>query len=241
MGARPPQEGQKRQEVKARSSSATEIDAFLQKAAVLSPQAEAKGRLVFALDATMSRQPTWDAACHIQSEMFQAVEGVGGLAIKLVYFRGFDECRASRWFSHPGELASVMARIRCQGGRTQIRKILSAALTANEDSKIAALVYVGDSMEEDVDLLCQRAGELGLKGVPVFLFQEGRDPVAAEAFREIARISGGAYCAFTSGSAAELASLLRAIAVYASGGKSALAQLETQGDGGARLLLQQMK
>ncbi|MBD8890113.1 VWA domain-containing protein [Roseibium litorale] len=241
MGTRPPLDERKHQNVEVSTSSAPEIDAFLKKAAVLSPVSGTQGRLVFALDATMSRQPTWDAACHIQSEMFQAVEGAGGLSIKLVYFRGFDECRASRWFSNPGDLAGVMSRIRCQGGRTQIRKVLSAALSANDESRIAALVYVGDSMEEDVDLLCQRAGELGLKGVPVFLFQEGRDPVAAEAFREIARISGGAYCAFTSGSAADLASLLKAIAVYASGGKSALAQLEAQGDGGARLLLQQMK
>ncbi|SHM05366.1 vWA domain-containing protein [Roseibium suaedae] len=241
MGTRPPLDERKHQDMEVSNSSASDIDAFLKKAAVLSPGRETQGRLVFALDATMSRQPTWDAACQIQSDMFQAVEGVGGLSIKLVYFRGFDECRASRWFSSPGDLAGVMGRIRCQGGRTQIRKVLSAALSANDEARIAALVYVGDCMEEDVDLLCQRAGELGLKGVPVFLFQEGHDPVAAEAFREIARISGGAYCAFTSGSAAELASLLKAIAVYASGGKSALARLETQGDGGARLLLQQMK
>lgn len=241
MGARPPAENQRRTELDTQTSSSSQIDAFLQKAASLAPRPEAKGRLLFALDATMSRQPTWDAACHIQSEMFQAVEGIGGLAIKLVYFRGFDECRASRWFSSPSDLAGVMSRISCQGGRTQIRKVLSAALKASDEDAIAALVYVGDCMEEDVDLLCQRAGELRLKGVPVFLFQEGSDPVAAAAFREIARLSGGAYCAFGAGAASELARLLKAIAVYASGGKPALERLESQGDSGARLLLQQLK
>ena len=62
-----------------------------------------------------------------------------------------------------------------------------------QKSKVNALVYVGDCMEEDVDRLAGLAGELGLIGVPVFLFQEGREPKAERAFREIARLSRGAY------------------------------------------------
>jgi len=241
MADRPPAKSDiKTPEAASRSSSA-DIQAFLNRASELAVPPEARGRLVFGLDATMSRQPTWDQACQIQAEMFQEAGRISGLEIKLVYFRGFDECRASRWFSGSRELANAMARISCRGGRTQIRKVLSAALAAAKDEKIAGLVYVGDCMEENVDDLCARAGELGLLGVPVFLFQEGRDPVAEQAFREIARLTRGAYCSFDAGSARQLAELLKAVAVYAAGGHGALKALEASGERGARLLLEQLK
>src|SRR4029078_3687696 len=86
-----------------------------------------------------------------------------------------------------------------------------------------ALVFVGDAMEESVDDLCKAAGELALLGVPVFMFQEGDDPVAEPAFREIAKLTRGAYCRFAPGAARELAELLRAVAAYAAGGLKALA------------------
>ncbi len=221
-------------------SAGSDIAAFLEKARESGPQKGSDGRLIFALDATMSRQPTWDDACHIQAEMFREAGRIGGLSIKLVYFRGFGECRASRWFSRGDDLARAMGGIACQGGRTQIRKILAAALSAAEKEKIAALVYVGDCMEEDVDLLCDKAGQLGLVGVPMFVFQEGRDAVAERAFREMARLTNGVYCRFGAGSAAQLADLLKAVAVFASGGRSALQSLEKSGGQGARLLLQQL-
>ncbi|WP_417671452.1 VWA domain-containing protein [Roseibium sp.] len=225
-------------------STAAEVTAFLDQANALQSKASTaapRGRLIFALDATMSRQPTWDSACHIQAEMFQEADKIAGLVIKLVYFRGFNECRASRWFSDGRELASVMARINCQGGRTQIRKVLSAALEEARRDKVSAVVYVGDCMEENVDELCARAGELGLLGVPLFLFQEGRNPDAEVAFREMARLTKGAFCAFDQAAARQLADLLKAVAVYASGGHSALVSLEKSGHTGARLLIEQMK
>ena len=222
-------------------SAASDISAFLDKAKKIKPQPGSGGRLVFALDATMSRQPTWDQACHIQSEMFQEAARIGGLKIKLVYFRGFGECKSSRWFEQGEDLARAMGRISCQGGRTQIRKVLTAALAAADKEKIAALVYVGDCMEEDVDILCDKAGELGLKGVSMFLFQEGRDMVAQRAFREMARLTNGVYCPFDAGSAQQLAELLKAVAVFASGGHTALQALEKKGGQGARLLLEQLK
>jgi len=222
-------------------SVTSEISAFLEKARESKPRPGAGGRLVFALDATMSRQPTWDQACHIQAEMFREAGKIGGLKIKLVYFRGFGECKSSRWFERGDELAQTMGGIACQGGRTQIRKVLSAALAAARKEKIAALVYVGDCMEEDVDLLCDRAGQLGMLGVPMFLFQEGRDSVAERAFKEMARLTDGAYCPFDAGSARQLAELLKAVAIFASGGRTALKELERQGGQGARLLLEQLK
>ncbi|PLX36843.1 MAG: hypothetical protein C0606_13655 [Hyphomicrobiales bacterium] len=222
-------------------SSDSEIDAFLQKAQTLTPPAQGQGRLIFALDATMSRQPTWDRACSLQGQMFEEAAAIGGLDVQLVYFRGFGECRSSKWVRNAKALAGLMTQIDCRGGHTQIRKVLAHALSETRKEKVSALIYVGDCMEEDVDDLAQKAGELGMLGVPVFLFQDGGDPEAEAAFREIARLSKGAYCRLDAGSAHRLGELLRAVAAYAAGGRKALTALSNQGKGEARLLLEQMR
>ena len=226
----------------AAASSRAEIDAFVTRARTLAPASEAgrRGRLIFALDATMSRQPTWDTACRLQGEMFREAGAVGGLDVQLVYFRGLAECRASRWVSDGAGLGDLMARIDCRGGHTQIRKVLSHARAEYDRHKVQALVYVGDAMEEPIDDLAGGAGELALRGVPAFVFQEGHDQVAEQAFREIARLTRGAYCRFDLSAANELAELLRAAAVYAAGGIKALTDLSAR-RGGAQKLLTQMR
>jgi len=206
----------------ARSSDA-EVDTFLARLNAVAPvSSDDRGRLIFAMDATMSRQSTWDLALGLQADMFRAVKEVGGLDVQLVYFRGFGETRASKWVSDPEALARLMTRVSCQGGYTQIRKVLTHARRESEQTKVNAIVYVGDCMEEDIDELSQRAGALGLMGVPMFLFQEGRESKAETAFKEIARLTRGAYCHFDAGSARQLRDLLAAVAVYATGGRKAL-------------------
>ncbi|MEL6299130.1 MAG: VWA domain-containing protein [Pseudomonadota bacterium] len=200
------------------------------------------GRLAFAMDATMSRQPTWDMALGLQADMFHAVRDVGGLDVQLIYFRGAGECRASKWVSDPADLARLMTTVTVAGGYTQIGKVLGHTLKETESRKVHALVYVGDATEEDADELCGRAGELALHGVPVFVFQEGHDPRATRVFKEIARITKGAHCHFGPGSAAELRALLSAVAVYAAGGRAALEDFSKRSrDGGGQRLLEQMR
>lgn len=225
------------------ASSRAEIDAFLAQVRALGPSSASgrRGRLIFALDATMSRQPLWDQACELQADMFHEAAKVGGLDVQLVYYRGIGECRASRWVSDPRQLADLMTKIACRGGHTQIRKILVHARRETENKRVQALVFVGDAMEEAIDDLAAAAGELGLLGVPAFMFQEGFDPIAEQAFREIARLSRGAYCRFNPGAAQQLGELLRAAAAYAAGGLQALENLSAKRSGGATLLLQQMK
>jgi len=106
---------------------------------------------------------------------------------------------------------------------------------------VQALVYVGDAMEEAIDDLAVAAGELGLRGIPAFVFQEGHDPVAEQAFREIARLTRGAYCRFDLSAAGELSELLRAAAAYAAGGVKALSALSARHNTGAQKLLAQMR
>jgi hypothetical protein len=220
-----------------------DIKAFLERARAIGRVAPAgsRGRLIFALDATMSRQPTWDSACKLQGEMFLEAKAIGGLDVQLVYFRGLNECRASRFVSEPAELAALMGRIDCRGGHTQIRKVLSHACQEAERARVQALVYVGDAMEEMVDDICAKAGELGLRGVPAFVFQEGDNPDVERTFRDIARLTRGAYCRFNVGAAHELRELLRAVAAYAAGGMKALSDLSARRNAGAMRLLEQMK
>ncbi|MFT4278299.1 MAG: VWA domain-containing protein [Rhodopseudomonas sp.] len=225
----------------AASSSSDEIAAFVAKARAMAPGgAGARGRLVFALDATMSRQPTWDMACALQADMFREAEAIGNLDVRLVYYRGMNECRASGWISSSAELARLMGKIDCRGGHTQIGRVLSDARREAVSAGVRAVVFVGDAMEEAADELCAKAGELGMLKVPVFVFQEGIDPVAEQTFREIARLSGGAWCRFDPGAAEQLRQLLRAAAAYAAGGREALQRLAASG-GGAALLLGQMR
>src|SRR6516225_9319652 len=126
------------------ASSQPEIAAFLEKVRALGPTATAgtRGRLIFALDTTMSRQPTWDTACRLQGDMFREAAATGGLDIQLVYYRGLSECRASRWVSQTEHLAELMTAIDCRGGHTQIRKILAHARAETERAKVQALVFV---------------------------------------------------------------------------------------------------
>src|SRR6266480_7787654 len=131
-------------------SSRTEIDSFLDQVRALGPGVRTgqRGRLIFALDATMSRQPTWDQACTLQADMFREAASVGGLDIQLVYYRGLAECRATPWIAESQRLGALMSHIDCRGGHTQIAKILAHARRENEKARIGALVFVGDAMEE---------------------------------------------------------------------------------------------
>ncbi len=181
-----------------------------------------RGRLLFAMDATASREPSWDRAVRVQGEMFLAAEALGGLDVQLVFFRGFDECKASRWVREPRALVDLMTKVMCRAGQTQIERVLNHAIRACADAPLDALVYVGDACEEDVDRLGHLAGQLGVRGVRAFVFQEGHEPIAGRAFRHVAELTGGAHCQLSSTSADELRELLRAVAAYAAGGVTAL-------------------
>lgn len=224
-------------------SGKAEIDAFLRKVA-MTPNvkpAGSKGRLIFALDATMSREPTWDKACHIQAEMFRETAAIGGLEIQMVYFRGFGDFRSTKWLSDSDALLRHMTQVFCLGGRTQIRKVLRKAIAETKKKRVNALVYVGDCMEEDPDEVCDLAGELGLLGVPAFVFQEGGEPLARRTFQQIARLTNGAYCPFDSSSARQLRELLNAVAVYAAGGRRALQDYSHKVGGAVLQIAHQIK
>ncbi len=224
-------------------STRSEVDSFLRKVAAVPSGGRPgeRGRLIFAMDATASREPTWDRASHIQAEMFQETAALGGLEIQLAYYRGFGEFRASPWVSKSADLLRRMTSVFCLAGHTQIAKVLRHALAETKRKRVNALVFVGDCLEEELDDLGQLAGELGLQGVPCFMFHEGGDPIARKAFQQIARLSGGAFCPFDANSPQQLRDLLAAVAVYAAGGRRALTDFSQRRGGEVRRLTHQVK
>ncbi len=225
----------------ARAASA-DIAAFIERAKAVDVRSEVKrGRLIFALDATLSRQPTWDLAQSLQGKMFETTASLGGLDVQLVYFRGFMECRASSFIANGEGLADLMSRISVRGGETQIGKVLQHVRREAQGSAAGALIFVGDAMEENADKLSVLAGEIAVLGVKAFMFQEGADATAAAAFKEIARLTGGAYAAFDVNAPKRLSDLLAAAAAYAAGGRLALEKHVSNGGEAARLLLTQMR
>ena len=189
-------------------------------------------RILFALDATASREPTWDLAMNLHAELFRAAADkpagmeTDPVSVQLVYYRGFAEFDASPWSTSPDDLLRRMTGVACRGGLTQIQRVLAHALAESRAVRIKAAIFVGDACEERHADVTAAAGQLALFKVPFFVFQEGDDPMVARVFRDIARITGGAHAPFTSGSADQLRALFGAVARYAARGRPGLDEIE---------------
>lgn len=218
-----------------------EIDQFINRSRALANPGGGHPRLLFGIDATASRQPTWDRACELQGRMFRATRDLGGLAVQLCYYRGFGELRASRWLEDEASLLQQMNQVRCAGGYTQIERLLNHALREHAASPIRALVFIGDAVEEAVDSLCGKAGECGMLGLTLFMFQEGRDYEVEQCFKTMARVSKGAYARFDHDSPHQLADLLGAVASYAAAGSQGLLEESAAGNSGVPRLLDQLR
>ncbi len=225
------------------SAPETAVDAFLRQVAAAPTPVKSGdvGRLIFAIDATASRQPTWDRACQIQAEMFSETASLGGLAIQMCYFRGFDEFRATTWLTDSRALIGRMSAVVCMAGTTQITRMLRHAIAEAGQGRVNALVHIGDAMEESANVLAELCGKLGVLGVPAFVFQEGDEPNAQRSFRQMAQLTHGAYMSFDAASARALRDLLKAVAVYAAGGRKALADYAKRSGGDVLRLTQQLK
>jgi hypothetical protein len=202
----------------------------------------ARARIAFIIDATGSREHTWDVAAQLQAGMLSEAAKLGGLEMQVTYFGGLDTVKSSNWTDDARELQHFMGRVRCDHGHTKYARALAHVRGEHRRQAISAVVLIGDMLEEAPHTLYDSVAGLG---VPCFCFQEGSDPQLREgfkelweAFREVARLTKGAYCAFDAGSIAQLRELLQAVACFAVGGLTALADLRTDS---ARKLLGQMK
>ena len=201
-----------------------------------------RGRLIFALDATMSRQPLWDTACKLQADMFREAAAIGGLDVQLVYYRSLAECRASRLGvagraarraddahrlprrPHP-DRQGARACARARPNARRCRRWCSSATPWRRSSTISA----------------RRPASSACSACRPSCSRKATTPIAEQAFREIARLTKGAYCRFDPGAAHQLGELLRAVAAYAAGGMRALADLSARRDAGAIKLIGQMR
>lgn len=222
--------------------SSGSVAAFLAQAAKTPVRAEGSknGRLIFAMDATASRGPTWAQAMNIQSDMFKEAATVGGLDVQLVYYRGHMDFGASPWLGQPDRVANLMRTVDVEGGTTQIVRVLRHAVAESKAAKVNAVVFIGDAVEESPDAIAEAAGQLGLQGVPVFIFHEGGGEPAGQTFRQVARITRGAYSTFDANSAQQLRDLLKAVAVFAAGGRKALENYGQKAGGAALQLTHQI-
>ena len=227
-------------ELRTRSDKQT-IDQFINQVRKLPEQGGGQGRLIFALDATASREATWDEACHLQSELFLATRDLGGLAIQLCYYRGFREFKATGFVTETGQLLNLMNGVFCLGGRTQISRVLEHALKETRAEAVRAVVFIGDCCEESVDEVCHTAGELGMLRTPVFMFHEGGDAHARAVFQQVSKLSGGAYAPFDRNSPQILRDLMAAVAVYASGGTRALQDFSSRSSPEVKRLTRQIR
>jgi hypothetical protein len=223
-------------------SSARDIQAFIGKVKNTPLVTGAgKGRLIFAMDATASREHCWDMASQNHAAMFVEAYKLSTLNVQLCYYRGMGDFTALPWTRNADDIKQALLSVRCLAGQTQIGKILTHALCETRSSKVNALVFVGDCVEENPDSLGALAGQLGILNLPLFVFQEGKNPKVGSIFSQLATLSGGAHCQFDQGSAKQLGQLLAAVAVYAAGGKPALESHLLSKDTSVRRLLQQLK
>ena len=205
-------------------TSKSSVGEFLEAAKRFPVPRDSQTRLIFAMDATQSREPTWDLATSLHAELFTTARQED-LAVQLVYYRGHFDFFATHWNDSADGLLQTMQRVQCLAGITQISRVLSHTIKEAQQSTLKALAFVGDACEEEPKKLYDIAGQLALYRLPVFMFQEGHNPYVAQIFGGIAQLTNGAHIPFQPGSAQQFAELLRAVAAYATGGIDAIKNL----------------
>jgi hypothetical protein len=202
----------------------------------LPPRIHRQANILFGLDLTASREATLAQAQEATAGMFQAVAKLAktsgrsiAVAIKLAYYGGDKFRVADRWLSDPDALCRLLTKPRCEGGLTQIGRLLRHALKEAVSGEISAVVFIGDSYEEKEDDLLPLAHKLKEASIPLFVFYEC--PVALqgyvhEKFRRLAEAAGGAYCSFNQASGDILCELLVSIAAFTSGGHDGLHRID---------------
>ena len=134
-----------------------------------------------------------------------------------------------------------MTGVFCLAGQTKIGRVLQHAVKRDREEARRRAGVRRRLLRGELDEVGQPAGQLGMLGVPAFLFQEGHNPDAERAFRHIAKLTNGAHCRFNSSSPQQLRELLGAVAAYAAGGRRALADLSRRSGAQVRLLASQVR
>lgn len=185
-----------------------------------------KGKVIFIVDATASREATWSKTMDLQ---FKAFDAMKGLEVQLVYFRGDrkeKEIKASPFIRKPDVLRRLMGKIECIAGSTQIVRALTHVRVQQQSNPAAAVVYVGDVCEDNHAVAVEAAHATGVR---VFVLHETDDykPRGSRAtdrrdddedenvlcFKRMAEATGGAYTVFSSKNS-EMGEMMAEVARY---------------------------
>jgi len=185
-------------------------------------------RLAFVLDLTGSRSASLQKARIATAAMFDTIRAIGSVAVKMIYFRGARECKASAWESDPAVVSRTMQQLSCATGATQIGRALRQVLIESETP--AAVVFIGDHCEDDPRELVALSAELGKRNAPLYVFHEcgdddARSLAAQPVFTRVAEASGGVYCEFRPDAGDVLRELLSSVAAFSSAGKEGVTQI----------------
>jgi voltage-gated potassium channel Kch len=205
-------------------------------AAALKPRAR-RPRLVFALDATASREPAWEAAKATTDALCQALPGQLDVALAV---HGGSRLRVfTEFVSEPGPLRDQAAGIQCEAGETRLLDIMERTRDAGD---VKVLVYIGDVFEESVEGAESLAAALRLRGTRIIILHDAANALTVErsraVFERIAKITGGAVLPFDASAVDKLRAMLEAISTLAVGGMKLLEQRAAALPAAATLLRQ---
>jgi hypothetical protein len=199
-------------------------------AAVAPPR---KPRLVFAIDATASRDRAWEAAKQVTDCIFRAAPG--GIEVALAVHSGGKLARFSPFHPHVDNIRDEAAGVACVAGPTRMLDIMEETLRR---TGVKALVYIGDCFEEDMERGLAVAERLGLRGIKLVVLHDTTTGGTGSggAFRMMAARAGGLVLPFDMSSLDRLADALSAVGAYVAGGPDRLRAMRLDSPA-ARLLL----
>jgi hypothetical protein len=194
----------------------------------------ARPRLVFAVDATASREPAWAAARKVTDALVKALPGE--LDVALAVHGGSRVHTFTAFTSDATTLRDRAAGVTCEAGLTRLLPILSVSL---KQPGVRVVIYIGDVFEESVSQGRRLADAMGAQGAKLIVLHDTADPASrrdVEVFWDLAKRTGGCVLPFDANAPGRLRDLLSAVAVYAVGGEKLLRQRRHELPGAVALL-----
>ena len=183
-------------------------------------EAPTRPRLVFAFDATASREPAWATARQVTDALVKALPGE--LDVALAVHGGSTLHTFTEFTADARTLRDRAAGIGCIAGFTRMLPILARSL---KRPGVRVVVYIGDVFEESLGRGRNLADAMGRRGMKLIVLHDTSDAAArghAEIFLDLARRTGGCVLPFDASAPAKLRELLAAVAVFAVGGRALL-------------------
>ncbi len=177
-------------------------------------------RLIFAVDATASREPAWTAARQVTDVLVKALPGA--LDVALAVHGGSRVHTFTAFTSDANTLRDRAAGVSCVAGTTRLLPILSASL---KHPSVRVVIYIGDVFEENLQRGRHIADAMGAQNTKLIVLHDTADPAArrdAEVFWDLAKRTGGCVLPFDAAASGRLRDILSAVAVYAVGGEKLL-------------------